>query len=151
MTPQMQRVVQWESLIPYIYIYVHIQRYEGYNFTALMNENSEMVDFFFGMIPKVQVGNLVLLLQQISPDLSWNACLHFSVRHKRCPNENTSNNSKSTLPSICSVPFGALLRRRLRSSLKDSTHWSRIQSQERSIVEKYPTWGLFVNWVETTS
>ena len=31
----------------YIYtIYVHIQRYEGYNFTALMNENSEMVDFF---------------------------------------------------------------------------------------------------------
>lgn len=46
----------------YIYIYVHIQRYEGYNFTALMNENSEMVDFFFGMIPKVQVGNLVLLL-----------------------------------------------------------------------------------------
>ena len=26
-----------------------------------MNENSEMV-FFFGMIPKVQVGNLVLLI-----------------------------------------------------------------------------------------
>lgn len=63
---------------------------------------------FFWMITKVQVGNLVYINRFRQISLGTHVFISVS-NTKRCPN----------LPSICSVPFGALLRRRLRSSLKD--------------------------------
>ena len=79
------------------------------------------------------------------------------MKHKRCPNKNTSNNSKSTLPSICSVPlFRCFDSAQLALILKGSAH-SAQRSQEPSIVFnlirswKVSNFRIIFNWVETTT